>query len=292
MSSQLNTQVSSQAMASSTSILGRLMTAVPGVITYEIRRAMTPWRMLLWGAMLVIPVALLITVATLTRERSIPGDETDFVFSMLLYFLIPEVQTLLGMLLLASPIVNSELESQTWVYSLVRFAGRRSLLLGKYIVAVLWTTTCGICTATIAIPFLPLQNPLGVWGTLCVLCILSSLAHGALFMLIGVLFQKRVMVIAFVYAIGVEGVLGWIPAVINQFTIAYRLRSILFRWLDLSVSRVTRQQDADQFVRNGLVADDPSGWTQVGLTFVITAALLGAALLLVERLQASFQSEL
>lgn len=270
-------------------IVSRLMRSIPGVVDYELSRSFTPARLAMFLLMVAIPTSLMIAVANLTPQRFRNEQETSLAFCLLLFFLIPQLLTMLGMLVLASPIVHTELEGQSWVYSLVRYQGRRALLLGKYIVAVLWTTCSGIVSASIAIPFLPLEAPLRTWGTISLLCVLASIAYGALFCLIGVVFQKRVMVISFIYALVAEGLLAWIPAVINQFTISYRLRSILFRWQDLSVERYFQ---SDGMVRNGMVASDPTGWVQIGWVVGITAGLLLLALLLIERIQYSFQSEL
>jgi ABC-type transport system involved in multi-copper enzyme maturation permease subunit len=289
--------------ATNTSLFSRLSKAVPGVVSYELARSMTPGRWAMFLLMVCIPTALLIAVSQLTPNEAkytvnvsqLPDgkttirDETNLAFCMLVYLLIPQVMTMLGMLVLASPIVHSELEGQTWIYALVRHAGRRSLLLGKYLVAVLWTSSAGILAVSLATPFLPLQNPAQLWLTASLLCLLASLAYGALFALIGVVMQKRVMVISFVYALVAEGVLAWIPAVINQFTIAYRLRSILFRWLDLSVDEYFPNMG---LARNAMVAQDPSGWVQVAWVLLISGILLGLALWLVETIQYSFQSEL
>jgi ABC-type transport system involved in multi-copper enzyme maturation permease subunit len=289
--------------ATNTSLFSKLSRAVPGVVSYELARSMTPSRWAMFLLMVCIPTALLIAVSQLTPNEAkytvnvsqLPDgkttirDETNLAFCMLVYLLIPQVMTMLGMLVLASPIVHSELEGQTWIYALVRHAGRRSLLLGKYLVAVLWTSTAGILAVSLATPFLPLQNPAQLWLTASLLCLLASLAYGALFALIGVVMQKRVMVISFVYALVAEGVLAWIPAVINQFTIAYRLRSILFRWLDLSVDEYFPNMG---LARNAMVAQDPSGWVQVAWVLLISGILLGLALWLVETIQYSFQSEL
>jgi ABC-type transport system involved in multi-copper enzyme maturation permease subunit len=289
--------------ATNTSLFSRLSKAVPGVVSYELARSMTPGRWAMFLLMVCIPTALLIAVSQLTPNEAkytvnvsqLPDgkttirDETNLAFCMLVYLLIPQVMTMLGMLVLASPIVHSELEGQTWIYALVRHAGRRSLLLGKYLVAVLWTSTAGILAVSLATPFLPLQNPAQLWLTASLLCLLASLAYGALFALIGVVMQKRVMVISFVYALVAEGVLAWIPAVINQFTIAYRLRSILFRWLDLSVDEYFPNMG---LARNAMVAQAPSGWVQVAWVLLISGILLGLALWLVETIQYSFQSEL
>lgn len=269
--------------------LARLMRSVPGVIDYELSRSFTPARIGMFLLMVGIPTALLIAVSNLTPAKFRDSEDTNFIFCMLLYALVPQILTMLSMLVLASPIVQTELEGQTWIYSLIRFQGRRSLLLGKYAVAVVWTCCAGILVASLSIPFLPLQKPLQTWGTICLLCVLSPIAYGALFALIGVLFQRRVMVISFVYAIIAEGVLAWIPAVINQFTLAYRLRSIYFRWLGLSVGKYLKP---DGMVQNGMVAEDPTGWVQILWLLGISGLLLAVAVWLVERMQYSFQSEL
>jgi hypothetical protein len=157
------------------------------------------------------------------------------------------------------------------------------VLLGKYLVAVLWTASAGVVVSTVSIPFLPVQNPWQLWVTMVTLCVLASLAYGALFGLIGVLRQKRVMVIAFVYAMLVEGLLGWIPAVINQGIVSFRLRSILFRWMDFRVEKSL--QDAR------MIAEDPSGWGQVGWILVMSVVFLGVALWWVGRTAGESVSE-
>jgi hypothetical protein len=270
-------------------IASRLVKSIPGVIDYELKRSFTPARVAMFMLMVAIPASLMIAVVNLTPHRVRNQTETDLAYCLFLYFLIPQILTLLGMLVLASPIVQAELEGQSWLYSLIRYQGRRALLLGKYAVAVFWTTCAGIMSASIAIPFLPLNAPSRTWGTMSLLCLLASIAYGSLFSLIGVIFQKRVMVISFIYALVVEGLLAWIPAVINQFTISYRLRSILFRWLGLSVEKYLQ---SNELVQNGMVASDPTGWVQIVWVLGISAGLLVAALILIERIQYSFQSEL
>lgn len=263
--------------------LRRLITSVPEVFRYEFARSFTPWRTVLWFGMVAVPLVLLLTVVLMTGGRVPPGAESSIVYAMMLYFLVPQVMTMLGMLLLAAPVVSSEIESQAWVYALVRCGGRRSVLLGKYLVAVLWTASAGVTVSTMSIPFLPVENPLRLWVTMVALCVLASLAYGALFGLIGVLRQKRVMVIAFVYAILVEGLLGWIPAVINQGIVSFRLRSILFRWMDFQVEKSLR--DAR------MIAEDTSGWGQVGWILVMVAVFLGVALWWVGRTAGESVSE-
>jgi hypothetical protein len=257
--------------------------AVVGVVAYELRRSITPWRIALWGFMIAIPVALTGTVAYLLRGSLSSEPNVQMAFAWMLYVLMPQAITMLGMLLWATPIVNSELESQSWIYSIVRPGGRQAMLLGKYVIAVLWTSSCGAVASTLAVPMLNLAAPLYTWLALVALCILSSIAHGALFAFIGVMFQRRAMVLAFTYTILVEVVLGWIPAVINKFTVAFRLRSLYFQWLELPM--------VDFLENPEMLASQTPSWIHILCLLLGSALLLAIAAWWVERAQYRWQSE-
>ncbi|MFN7737597.1 MAG: hypothetical protein ACK52S_17975 [Pirellula sp.] len=257
--------------------------AIAGVISYELRRSITPWRIALWGVMIAIPVSLAVTVAYQLRGTLSNDPNVKMAFAWMLYILMPQAITMLGMLLWATPIVNSELESQSWIYSIVRPGGRQAMLIGKYVIAVLWTSSCGAVASTLAVPMLNLAAPFYTWLALVALCVLSSIAHGALFAFIGVMFQRRAMVLAFTYTVLVEVVLGWIPAVINKFTVAFRLRSLYFQWLELPMV---------EFLENPeMLASQTSSWIHVACLLVGSAILLAAAAWRVERAQYRWQSE-
>ncbi len=255
-----------------------------GVIEYEIRRAITPFRIGVWLALMAFPIFLVSSVSYLVNHTSINSEENQIGFTFMLFILLPEVITVLAMLLWATPIVNAELESHTWVYSVVRPGARWSMLLGKYTVAVLWTFSCTAVAATICVPITQMTDAWNAWFIICALSLLSAMAHGALFLLIGSLFQKRAMVIAFAYAITVEAVLGWVPAMINKVTIAYRLRSITFQWMDLELGRILESND---FVSSGVSIAE-----HVAILLLGTAILLSLALWRIQRSQYSWQSEL
>lgn len=257
--------------------------AISGVIAYELLRSITPWRLALWGFMIAIPVALTVTVAYQLRGSLSSDPNVQMAFAWMLYVLMPQAITMLGMLLWATPIVNAELESQSWIYSIVRPGGRQAMLLGKYVIAVLWTSSCGAVASTLAVPMLNLAAPFYTWLALVALCVLSSIAHGALFAFIGVMFQRRAMVLAFTYTVLVEVVLGWIPAVINKFTIAFRLRSLYFQWLDLPMV---------EFLENPeMLASQTASWVHITCLLVGSALLLAVASWRVERAQYRWQSE-
>jgi len=261
----------------------RLGRAVAGVVRYEFLRSLTPVRIGLWVAMAAFPVFLILVAAYSAEPRILQSDQYRMVMSVLFFVLLPEVVTVLGMLLWATPVVNAEMEGQTWVYAVIRPEGRRAMLIGKVLVAVMWTASCGCAAATVAIPFAGFENPMNVWVSLVILCGLSSIAHGALFSLIGVLIQRRGMVLAFAYAAVVEGVLGWIPAVINKFTIAYRLRSLMASWLDVPMNEFTQTTE--------LVSAGVSDWVHIAWLLVGAGVFLGLALWRVQAAQYAGKSE-
>ena len=208
-----------------------------GVFKLELIRTLTFGRIMTWCLMALFPPVLIGIASWQIGGRSSRGEaEMNLDYVIILFLLIPQVVTVLGLLLWATPIVHSELEAQTWVYSVVRPGARRAVLLGKYCIAVLWAFSSACVATTLAIPFSTLIHPFQTWGVLCFLNLVSAVSYAALFATIGTLIQKRAMVTAFMYGIFVEAVLSTLPATINQLTVSFRLRSMLFQMLDLKLS--------------------------------------------------------
>jgi ABC-type transport system involved in multi-copper enzyme maturation permease subunit len=205
-----------------------MMLAVVTVMKYELRRACT-WLRFLIGLLLIAFPVVLLGVA-----RFIEGAFPTDIAIVASYILIPQIVCALTLLLTAAPLIQTEIESQNWIYLALRPSGKQALVLGKYLVAVSMATLSGVLCAILASAVavdVALAPKLA--GTLSVLVVLSSLAYGAMYVLIGVLAQRRAMVIAVAYSLVVEVVVSLIPATINQFTISYRLRGLLAKWMDV-----------------------------------------------------------
>ena len=251
-----------------------------GVFRYELMRSLTPLRIMLWVGLLLFPVILVAVVRFFMIRAGASTD--DFLgVTIVLFILLPEVITILCMLLWATPIVNAELESQTWVYSVVRPKARWALITGKYLVAVAWTASCTSLSATLAIPISGMAGAFKVWFTMIGLCWLSAICYGALFMLIGTLIQRRAMVIAFFHAIFVEFILASIPAVINQFTISFRLWSILYNSIDIP----------PELLDANFVIQDSSTVGNIAVLLAASAFLLSVATWRIQKAQFRWQSE-
>ena len=205
--------------------------------------------------------------------------------SLLMFLLLPQSVTVLSMLLYAAPIVNAELESQAWVYAVVRPKARKGILLGKYLVAVLWcgtgTSLASVLIAMVA-KFYQIPQAEDVIAIQLALCWLAAFSYGALFLAIGTFFQRRAMVYAFAYSVLVEAVMGWIPAVVNLFTISYRLRSLLFSWFSSQDSKWMKEIPFQW-------EDQP--WKNLAILTIVVAILLCASIWRVDRSQYRWQSE-
>jgi hypothetical protein len=262
------------------------MWGILGVAKLELLRSLTLARIMTWLAMVLFPVLIVsLTVWQMTYLRSsLPEEQSKFAFSMMFYVLLPQVVTPLGLLLWATPIVSSELEGQTWVYAVTRSQGRRAVLLGKYAIAILWAGSSAIAAATIAIPISGMPNAIEAWLVVVLLTMLAAIAYGALFVLIGTLFQRRAMISAFMYMIGVETFLSLVPATINQFTVSFRLRSILFQSMNLDLRFANRNQQ--------WFLDTTPIWQSICFLALYSSILLGLSLWRVQAGQYSWQSEL
>ena len=231
------------------------------VFAFETRRAMTIARMACWFILAVFPV-LVVSV----MQYYGTGREPN-IWGFVLFFLIPEVVCLMGLLLWATPAVSSELEGQTWLYLATRPGGKQAVLLGKYLTAVAWAATAAWAGAAVSVLVAQPEKPLRMLMVLCALVLLSCMTYGALYLLVGVMFLKRAMVLAVGYTLIMELLVSFVPAVINQLTVQYRLRSLLAQWLEM---------DSLNGEVNFMFSALPP-WQQIMILIGMTLSLLTAA---------------
>lgn len=247
------------------------------VFRFECGRSLTLARMFGWAVLVLFPVFLVSVVKyydlNADPEAGFPHVSQP-TWGVFLFGLIPEVISLLGLLLWATPLVHAELEGRTWIFLAVRPRGRASVLVGKYLAAVVWTALAGWTSASICIAIIQPQNWFRLWTVLVALVALSCLAYGALFSLIGTLFHQRAMVIAVTYTLLFEFLISLIPALFNKFTISYRLRNLLVNWLPW-------RDRLDDNIRM-LLGNEPS-WFHLLVLGVITIGLLVTAIQVIQR---------
>lgn len=245
---------------------------------FECKRSFTPARLGWWAALVLFPVGIVAMIQYYGGDLNDPAQS-----GLILFGLIPQVVCLMGLLLWATPAIQSELEGKTWIYLAVRPDGKSSVLLGKYATAVVWTGTAALVGLSVSILLAQPAGAFHMWRVLAGLVVLSCLAYGALFSLLGVVFPRRAMLAAVAYTLFVEFIASLMPAVVNRFTVSYRLQNILVEQLGLLEEIPLEQMPREwQTLVTSLVSTAPT-WQHGLALLAYSAALLALAVLVLLR---------
>lgn len=237
------------------------------VASFEARRSLTWARAALWLVLAGFPPSI-VGIAHFSTRSNQP-DNVEFVWQVVI-FVLTQVTVALSVLLWAAPALQVELENRTWIYTATRPYGRRAVLLGRYVVAILWAVTANVAGVTACC--LIAGVPQAILALLAA-TVLSCFAFASLFSLIAVVFPKRAMSIAFAISLLVELAITFIPALIHNASIEYHLRCLLSKW----------QWEAYPAARSAAVlfSDWPPILHVAALMFY-SVLLLGIAVLVVE----------
>lgn len=247
------------------------MAGIRTVAEFQLRRLFTRPRLAMAAIGAVFPAAVM-----LAADRASRGRLGDDVAMVMLYGLIPEAVCMLGLLVTMCPAVADELERGTWAHLAVRPGGRRALLLGTWVAAVIWTAAVAIVATVIAVGVTKLVDPWGAGRILVALVLVSCVGRAALFALPAVIMPKRALVASVGVAIVVEYLAGVIPAIVNQATVSLRLRSLLVAWMGWEKSLPTEAQ---------LLIDQQPEWVQMLAVGILVAVLLTLAVVILDRRQ-------
>ena len=248
----------------------RFLNLIKTTADFELRHGVSTRRMAVSVVLTLFPPAMLFLILVNGGPIALDINMVICVFVFLV--------GLLSLLLWSTPNVYSEIESRGWIFISSRSGGRISVLFGKYIAAIVnaWlicmvsVTLCLLIGDTIGSfqqPFVQLW--LGYFG----LITLAVLAYGSIYSLIGVMFQRRAMVIAAVYTMGSDLFLANVPALISKFTIRYYLHGLALKWLDIRFGDMQRGRPPEIF-------SFPAEFPQVFAILILigfTAAMLSAA---------------
>jgi len=196
--------------------------AIWAVFRFEWSRSLSAPRLIFGAALALFPLVIVILVQG--QEAHL---EREGYAAVALFALVPQIVTILSLLLWVTPIVHAELEGQTWIYLAMRPVGKASAVVGKYLAAVAWTLIVAVVALTAAIGYIrPEEDAFRDWFVLAGLTVLACLAYGSLYALLGVIFLRRAMVAAVGYTFLSEFVLTWLPANVHQITVQYHLRAL------------------------------------------------------------------
>ena len=246
----------------------KFLESLQAVILFDISRAVTTPRLLVAAILAAVPAFIALGVRFST---DIPADTR--VWAALLYALVPEAICLLSLLLWMCPAIQSHLESKTWVYLAIRPHGRRAMLLGAFATAVVWTVAVGVASAAMTILAAQPPDALRLFTVICGLVILSAVGRGAIFALVSTIMPRRAMALSVVYTLIFEFLAGFLPAIVNQFTVALRLRSLLVQGMGWKTSMLRELK---------LFFDPEPAWIQIGAILTITIVSLTAAVIVLE----------
>lgn len=201
------------------------------VCLFEFKRSLTVGRLLAYVILSLFPPAMVLLIANVSA----------LTFYKMVIMFLTYVVCMLSLLLWATPNVYAELESRNWLYVTTRPGGRISILLGKYLAAGLSAVL--VCTIAISLSvaivalwvgrfrYDVMQDVLIFWPKFLCIAGIACFNYAAVFTLIGVLFQRRAMVIAAVYALANELLFAAIPALITEFSVRYHLLGLSLAWL-------------------------------------------------------------
>jgi ABC-type transport system involved in multi-copper enzyme maturation permease subunit len=246
---------------------------VAATTLFDFRRSLTVSRMAVFAVLSLFPPAILMI------NLFGPGLEAAPVIIGVTVMMVG----LLAELLWATPIVYGELEGKTWIYLAVRPSGVMALLIGKYLIAVLWTlAVCGtaltVCVLVAAVAQVP--GALRIWIVFAILITLAAFAYAAIFALIGVVFHRRAMVFAMAYVIIFELLIAQIPAVINQVTVRHHLTALGVKWLNF---RHLGDEEVPDFILQYMLGAQEPDWQNLLTVVATTAVALSASMWIIHR---------
>jgi ABC-type transport system involved in multi-copper enzyme maturation permease subunit len=169
----------------------------------------------------------------------VPRFET--VCAIFLFLLYPQAISLLLALFYGTSVLGDELDGKTLTYLFVRPLPRWQFVVGKYLGIVVALIPPTMLSAVAA--WLIAGSPGGseLLGGILAGTFAALLAYNALFVLIGFLIPRRAMIAALLYAAIFELTLSFVPALVNEFTVTYYLRSLVVAMLDIEIPReITR----------------------------------------------------
>ena len=244
------------------------LASIVAVARFQLARLLTPARLALAAIGGVFPVVVMAAAAN-AADHALDRN----VGAAMLYALVPEAVCMLGLLVTMSPVVADELERGTWAHVAVRPGGRRALLLGTWLAAVTWTSAVALSALLLVLWAGVIQGAENIGWTFAGLVLLSTIGRAALFALPAVIVPKKALVASVGVALVVEYLAGLIPAVVNQFTVSLRLRTLLVAWMGWQ-----RQMPPELH----LLVDPYRPWWQVASVLGLTVLFLAVACAILE----------
>ncbi len=156
-------------------------------------------------------------------------DIEGMAMSAFLYLMYPQSLCILACLLYGASLLAGEIEDKTLVYLFARRMPRWKVLLGKYLATT--AVLAGMTLTSMSLAYVLCGRPMGskMWLAVSASTATACFTYTAVFCLLGLLVPRRAIPVGLIYAVAVEGFLSVVPAVVNELTTSYYLRSMAWQ---------------------------------------------------------------
>lgn len=191
-------------------------------------------RRLVLAGLFALPIAFAVLIRHLQPNYQPGPVEGGLVLGLIFPALVP-----LSALLLASGMVQDDVEEQTLTYFLVRPIARWAIYLAKLAgtAMVSWGRAAIFTVAALAAIHWgesgPMWAALRERGPIVVgMLAMATAAYASIFGAVSLII-RRALVVGAIYIVVFEGILGGIDFVIREVTVVYYIRVLAVRWLDV-----------------------------------------------------------
>lgn len=228
------------------------------------------------GVFLCLPILLLAVILAASGFDFPEDPDVDiegFAMSTFLYVMYPQSLCILVSLLYGASLLAGEIEDKTLAYLFTRALPRWKVLVGKYLATAAALSV--LTTASMSLAYLISGLPVGpkVWFALAVTVTTACFTYTALFCLLGLFVPRRAIPIGLLYAVVVEGILSIVPALVNELTASYYLRSLGWHIADLPLPRGSAEEFQREVAPLVAGADIPTALFALSMIALVALAL-------------------
>jgi ABC-2 type transport system permease protein len=205
------------------------------VVRITVARQNRGLRLLVLAALFALPIVFAVLIRRYQTPYRPASVEGSLLFGLIFPALVP-----LTALLLASGMVQDDVEEQTLTYLLIRPIPRWAIYLAKLAGTVLvsWARSAIFTIGMLVAVYWGQERLMGevLRSRSLIVAALLGLALSAYSAIFGAmsLWVRRTLVVGAIYIVGFEMIFGSIDFVIRELTVIYYVRVLAVRWLDLS----------------------------------------------------------
>jgi ABC-2 type transport system permease protein len=205
------------------------------VVRITVARQNRGLRLLVLAALFALPIVFAVLIRRYQTPYRPASVEGSLIFGLIFPALVP-----LTALLLASGMVQDDVEEQTLTYLLIRPIPRWAIYLAKLAGTVLvsWARSAIFTIGMLVTVYWGQERLMGevLRNRSLIVAALLGLALSTYSAIFGAmsLWVRRTLVVGAIYIVGFEMIFGSIDFVIRELTVIYYVRVLAVRWLDLS----------------------------------------------------------